>query len=178
VIAFRHADPRLPFLWETEEQPAGRWHAAGEGPVQYLASTPDGAWAEFLRHEEIRTPAELATVRRNLWAIDLPKGRHHEPALAPRVATGGLETYPACQHQARALRRRGAKRLHVPSAALREGSAPGWRVDGILRPGPKRREVVFVLFGRRPDLVGWHAVAAARPPADVLARVHHFRAVR
>ena len=32
MIAFRHADPRFPFLWERGTQPAGRWHAMGEGP--------------------------------------------------------------------------------------------------------------------------------------------------
>ena len=43
MILFRHADPRRPFFWESSVQPAGRWHAAGDGPVQYLADTPDGA---------------------------------------------------------------------------------------------------------------------------------------
>lgn len=31
VIAFRHTDPRYPFLWESRTQPAGRWHATGDG---------------------------------------------------------------------------------------------------------------------------------------------------
>jgi hypothetical protein len=66
VILYRHADPRFPFLWESAEQPAARWHGPGQGPVQYLADTPDGAWAEFLRHEGIREEAELVNVRRAL----------------------------------------------------------------------------------------------------------------
>ncbi len=41
MIAYRHADPRFPFLWESNAQPPGRWHGIGEGPVQYLADTPD-----------------------------------------------------------------------------------------------------------------------------------------
>ena len=53
MILYRHADPRFPFLWESSEQPPARWHDSNEGPVHYFADTPDGAWAEFLRHEGI-----------------------------------------------------------------------------------------------------------------------------
>ena len=55
MILFRHADPRFPFLWETADQPGARWHGDREGPAHYFADTPDGAWAEFLRLEEIKT---------------------------------------------------------------------------------------------------------------------------
>ena len=64
MIVYRHADPRFPFLWEGNDQPPARWHGQGEGPVQYFADTPDGAWAEFLRHEGIRADAELVNLRR------------------------------------------------------------------------------------------------------------------
>ena len=57
-------DSRFPFLWEGAGQPPARWHGDGEGPVHYLTDTPDGAWAEFLRHEEIRDPQDLETVTR------------------------------------------------------------------------------------------------------------------
>jgi len=90
VILFRHADPRWPFLWETADQPAGRWHGDGDGPVQYLADTPDGAWAEFLRHEEINEPEDVATVRRALWAIEVDDSEvAAEPEMAMGVLTGG-----------------------------------------------------------------------------------------
>jgi RES domain-containing protein len=62
VIAFRHADRRFPFLWEGSGQPAGRWNATGDSPIHYFADTPDGAWAEFLRHEGITSPEDLATI--------------------------------------------------------------------------------------------------------------------
>ena len=55
MIVFRQADPRYPFLWSDVSQPAARWHAVGEGPAHYFADTPDGAWAELLRHEESPT---------------------------------------------------------------------------------------------------------------------------
>ena len=92
---FRHADHRYPFLWESAAQPAGRWHADGDGPCQYLADTPDGAWAEFLRHEEITDPDDLPGITRSLWAVEVPDpvlaGAHH--AAAPDM-TGGPASLP------------------------------------------------------------------------------------
>ena len=63
MIVYRHTDPRFPFLWESAGQPGSRWNVAGEGPVNTFADTPEGAWAELLRHEEIADPALLAHVR-------------------------------------------------------------------------------------------------------------------
>src|SRR6516165_10773986 len=98
VIVYRHADPRFPFLWESANQPPARWHGPGEGPVQYFADTPDGAWAEFLRHEAITDQSELANVRRALWAVEVPDDLPAEaPRLSQSILTGDLDTYEACQ---------------------------------------------------------------------------------
>jgi len=175
VISYRHADPRLPFLVESAAQPAARWHDVGEGPVQYLSDTPDGAWAEFLRHEEITEPEDLATVRRALWAVEVPDGDYPKPHLAPEVLTGGTETYPACREEARRVWGGGAPTMLAPSAALLPREARGWRVDGGLVPAPDRDGRTIVLFGRRPDLVGWAATAEGRPREDLLGAVRHFR---
>jgi hypothetical protein len=175
VILYRHADPRFPFLQETADQPAARWHDAGEGPVQYLADTPDGAWAEFLRHEEITLEEELQNVRRALWVVQVPVNlQPAEPVISHEVATGGLNTYRACQAEARRLRSQGAKELRAPSAALIEGGASGWTVKDGLRPAPNQNGFVFALFGTRPDLVGWAATVAGRPSRDLLTRVRYF----
>jgi len=172
MIVYRHADPRFPFLWETADQPSARWHGPGEGPVQYLADTPDGAWAEFLRHEGIKEESELLNVRRALWAIDVPDDLVTErPRLALGVLTGGVETYEACQEEARRIRARGAKALRVPSAALLPGGARGWKVDGGLQPAAARDGMVVAVFGARPDAVGWTATFAGRPRSDLLAHV-------
>jgi len=66
---FRHCDPGYAFFWESDLQPAGRRHGEGEGPVQYLADTPEGAWAELIRHEHLELAEDLADVRRSLWSI-------------------------------------------------------------------------------------------------------------
>src|SRR5436190_1844945 len=81
MIAFRHADPRFPFLWESAAQPAARWHDDGDGPVQYFADTPNGAWADFLRHEAIVDPDDLATIQRAIWAVEIPDETSSRPRL-------------------------------------------------------------------------------------------------
>ncbi len=174
MIVFRHADPRFPFLWESAAQPPGRWHGEGEGPVQYFADTPHGAWAELLRHEEIRDAEDLAGIRRALWAVEVPRLPAARPQLAPPLLRGGPDSYRECQAEAAHRRRRGARGLRAPSAALLPGGAGGWTVDGGLHPGPPRDGEVYVLFGRCSGLLGWPVTLEGRPPAEVLVRVRHF----
>jgi hypothetical protein len=173
VITFRHVDRRFPFLWETSDQPPARWHDDGEGPVHYLADTPDGAWAEFLRHEEITDADELMGVERALWAIEVTEPPARRARLSRAVLTGGLETYPACRRHARRMREAGTEGLRAPSAALLPGGATGYRVEGGLQSARQREGEVIVLFGPRPDLVGWNA-AHGRPDPALLDRVRHF----
>lgn len=172
MIVYRHADPRFPFLWESAGQPPGRWHDTGEGPVQYFADTPDGAWAELLRHECISKEEELVNVRRSLWCVEVTRQiSTHRPRLSRKVLTGGIRTYRRCQKEARRLRAKGARALRAPSAALLPGMAHGWKVEGGLQPAAKRDGFVLAVFGPRPDFVGWMAASDGRPRADLLARV-------
>lgn len=172
MMAFRHADPRLPFLWEQARQPAGRWNWRRDGPVQYLADTPDGAWAEFLRHEGITRLEELANVRRALWAVEIPEGMPlARPRLKAAALTGGLESYGRCQAEARRLKAAGSGGVAAPSAALLPGAAAGWRVRGGLRRARARSGRVLAIFGAQPGWRGWRAVAAGRPGAELLAWV-------
>jgi hypothetical protein len=176
MIGFRQVDARYPFLWEGDGQAAGRWHADDEGPAHYFADTPDGAWAEFLRHEEITDPADLATIRRHLWAVDLG----HAPATAVRLPDaaleGGPETYARCQREARRLRGAGVHRLVARSAALTRGGAHGFIVDDGVHVAAPRDGLVIVVFGAPSGLVGWVAGDAARPAPDLLDRVRHYSA--
>jgi hypothetical protein len=175
MIGFRQADPRYPFLWSDSSQPAARWHGDGEGPAHYLADTPDGAWAELLRHEEIYDPADVVTVRRALWAVELGDEPAKAVALKPAVLTGGRDTYWACQQHARQLRAAGAQRLVAPSAALLPGGAAGCEVvDALERPAAPRDGRVIIAFGDAAGLVGWKVVDQGSPPAGLLGRVRHF----
>jgi hypothetical protein len=173
-LGFRHCDHRKPFLWQSDAQPAARWHGEGEGPANYFADTPIGAWAEFVRHEEITDPADLAGVRRSLWVVELPDDGYAKPRLSARTMTGGLVSYAACQAEARRLRRVGALRLEAPAAALKPGTARGWVADPDTAPAPSPRDGrVWVMFGPC-GAVGWPAVVAGTPPAEVLPLVRHF----
>jgi hypothetical protein len=174
MIVFRQADPRYPFLWSDASQPAGRWHADGDGPAHYFADTPAGAWAELVRHEEITDPDDLATLRRALWAVEIGDEPLKPVSLAATVLTGGIDTYGACQDHARRLRARGAARLVATSAALLPGGATGREVvAGVEGDAPARNGRVIVLFGDPEGVVGWQAVERGAPPADILPRVRH-----
>jgi hypothetical protein len=174
MIVFRQTDRRYPFLWESAEQPAGRWHGDGEGPAHYFADTPAGAWAEFLRHEEITDPADLATVRRQIWAVEIDDTPATPVEIGKAVATGGRETYARCQAESRRIRRRGAARLQAPSAALKPGAARGVVVHQGPHAGPERDGVVIVAFGSPKSFTGWPIADDARPPEDLLDRVRYF----
>jgi RES domain-containing protein len=173
MIGFRQCDPRFPYLWEGSSQPAGRWHAEGEGPAHYFADTPDGAWAELLRHEEITDPADLATVRRAIWAVDLGDA----PAVPLDVPPAA--TFEVCQAAARQARAAGQHRLDVSSAALLPGGARGRRVDDG-GDTPPRDGRVLVLFGDPRDLrlQGWPAASAGTPSSDLLPRIRRYASTR
>ncbi len=174
MIGFRHVDPSYPFLWEGPGQPESRWNRSGSGPVHCLADTPDGAWAEFLRHEEITDPDDLRGIARSLWAIELGEPPNVVPELDLATLTGNQATYHDCQDEADAIRARGEVGFVAPSAALLPGAAHGWRVEGGLQEGGRRDGTVIVLFGARSDLVGWRAAASGVPDSSVLTRVRHF----
>lgn len=173
MIAFRHADPRFPFLREHPPQPAGRWNTPDE-LTHYFCDTPDGAWAEFLRHEEIVDADDVPTIRRALWAVEIGDEPATRPELPTQTLTGGPATWGDCQHEASLLRQRGAVAITAPSAALRSAAAHGWRVEGGLRPGAARDGKVFALFGAQPDLVGWAATAVGHPRHELLSHVRHY----
>jgi len=179
VTWFRTCDARWPFFWDASDQPSGRWHATGEGPVQYLADTPDGAWAEFLRHEEITEPADLAGIARAVWAVDvdLDVERTRRPSLDAATLRGGLGSYEACREEARRLHGRGATALNAPSAALLPGGARGQVVrDGALAEGRRRDGRVLALFGARPAFKGWRCALRGRPHERLLALVRRLEA--
>jgi hypothetical protein len=175
MIVFRQTDWRYPCLWESADQPAGRWHGAGEGPAHYFADTPTGAWAEFVRHEEITDAGDLATVRRQMWAVEIGDEPAHDVEVRSRVTGGGRQSYPACQDEARRLRARGARRLRARSAALVPGGAAGAVVDQGPQPAPPKDGFTIVVFGAPAGLIGWVAADRSRPPDEVLPRVRHYR---
>ena len=179
MICFRTCDSRIPFFWSVQSGPqqrSARWHSQGEGPVQYLADTPNGAWAELLRHEEIHDAEDLQGLAATLWAIDveLPDPVGVTPRLPIETLQGGRESYGDCQRAARALRRGGAQAMTAPSAALLPGGASGsLGTDQMQRARPRDGRVI-VIFGAAPQAVGWRTASPGGPPADLLDQVRHF----
>lgn len=178
AIFYRHGDPRFPFMWEVGPQPPARWHASSDAPASYFADTTDGAWAEFLRHEQITDSADLAGVARRLWVVEVAQ-EHLVGAARPSLPTGVLlgdaSTYRACQDEAQRLRAQGHQVLLAPSAALLPGAARGQYVASGLHEGRGRDGTVLVLFGGQwPDVIGWAAVAAGAPTERTLSLVQHL----
>lgn len=181
MIGFRQCDPRFPYLWEGSSQPAGRWHAEGDGPAHYFADTPDGAWAELLRHEEITDPADLATIRRAIWAVDLGDAPAVPAEVPPDILGISVpgSAFDVCQAAARRARAAGHQRLDVPSAALLPGGARGRHLDGGADTPPRDGRVI-VLFGdpKALQLQGWPAAQAGAPSPDLLPRIRRYASTR
>jgi hypothetical protein len=175
ITLYRQCDSRFAFLWASERQPEGRWHAPGNGPVQYLASSPDGAWAELLRHEGIHDIDDLGGITRALWAVELTEVPRERPGLDDATSRGDQASYPACQVEATRIREAGNDGLVAQSAALRGGHVRSWRAVGEANISARERTAtVVVLFGPRPDLEGWLIVDRGAPPSHVMAHVRHF----
>ena len=158
-MAATHATPgpALPLgAGQRSSRPAGT--RKGEGPAQYLADTPAGAWAELLRHEEIVDPADVAGLARDLWAVEVPDADlagATAVSASEDVLLGGPDTYPACQALATEARAAGATALVAPSAALVErggrGLAGGRWARACARGGRARRGAL------RPAPATWWA---------------------
>jgi len=173
VTLYRTTHPYFPFIWESDDQPPARWHGEGEGPVHYFATTPEGAWAELLRHEEIIDPEDLKGLNeRAIWVVQLTDPPDETPSLDFATLTGGRDTYPACRAEAQRLRGIGSKGFVTESAALQPAGAMLFRVNDGLRYEAIESKVV-VLFGPQPHMTA-QLVALGRPPERLLEHVRHL----
>jgi RES domain-containing protein len=128
-IVYRHTAYGIPPLWygassTALRQESGRWHREGETFAQYFALSSDGAWAERIRYESIRTEARRRRDHRCLWQLlvmeeriaDLATfGAYEACGLDPEIAVG---EYAASQALADELRGAGYRGVLSPSAAL------------------------------------------------------------
>jgi RES domain-containing protein len=71
VTLFRYTDYDVPF-WARTNSRAGRWHRRGDAPTQYWSMTPEAAWAELIRAENLHSEAEVDLVRMPMWACRVP----------------------------------------------------------------------------------------------------------
>lgn len=191
-LLFRQCDANYPFLWEDgSRQQAQRWNKAGEEePTQYFADSPEAAWAEFIRHEEIFEPLApdefMKDFRRVLWAIEVEVSDAPELFLtvSPKehisyqYLVGGPDSYSVCQQFAEERRGLGYKWLVAPSAAMQADSSKGYTVNlGKLQPGPVRESKVYVYFGCLPNAVGWRCGMHPFCDLQALSKVRRLTAI-
>lgn len=156
VIAWRYSNYDTPF-WAGNNTRDGRWNTAGEAAVQYLAMEPNGAWAELIRAEGLRSEDEVETVRIPIWVAAVNEVvvdySTFEKAEAAGFAPDALvdDDWIRCQDEGRRLRELGYGGVITPSAALPE-------------------TMNLVIFGAR-ILWGWRRplVLSATIPATVAA---------
>lgn len=151
----------------------GRWNLAGAGSVQYLCFDAQAPFAEKIRHEELRTEAEVATYKVTLWELEINEGVVVDYGTFQKAEDAGFppdalvdDDHERCQAEAQRLVSLGAQGVLSPSAAL---------------PGSMN----LTLFGQRVE-VRWGAKAGlasavpaqklvtGNPPAGLAQRVRFF----
>lgn len=124
VVAFRYCAYDVPFWVRSNTRP-GRWHRVGDPPTQYWSTTPDGAWAELIRAEDLTTEDELDLLRMPMWVCRAPTMGLLD--LTDRAAAEGFELgdealvsdeWAPCQEAAAQIRGEGHRGVLCPNAAL------------------------------------------------------------
>lgn len=149
---YRHTAIGIPPLWygagaTTLRQESGRWHREGETLVQYFALSSDGAWAERVRYESLRTEEERRHDRRCLWQLLVMEERIADLSSFDAYAACGLDPaiavgdHTAAQALGGELRAAGYRGVLSPSAALDVDGAVnltlfGERIEHRISGGP------------------------------------------
>jgi RES domain-containing protein len=124
AIVWRYSNYDTPF-WSRSNTRDGRWHTAGELPVQYLSLEPNGAWAELIRAENLTAELDVSYVRMPLWVAALTQGMLADYRDFAHVEQAGFppdaiidDDWERCQHEGGWLRDQGIRGVIAPSAAL------------------------------------------------------------
>jgi RES domain-containing protein len=172
TIAHRYSSYDTPF-WVRENSQVGRWHVRGDGPTQYLSLSTDGAWAELIRNEELRTEDEVAMVSVSMWAVAISQEMIVDYSSFELAEEAGFdpsalvdESYELCQREGARLRALSYAGVLAPSAAL-----PGAR--NLTLFGPR----VASTWDRPPLLassIPATILTKGAPPPGLLARVRRL----
>ena len=124
VTLFRYTSYDGPF-WVRPNSRAGRWHVFGDPPTQYWSMTPDAAWAELIRTEDLHTEAELEELRMPIWACRYPVSNlvdFGEQSVCEKLGVSLDELiaddWSSCQSLGRRLRSDGCPGVIAPCVAL------------------------------------------------------------
>ncbi len=174
VTAHRYSSYDTPF-WARENSRPGRWHARGDGPTQYLSLSTDGAWAELIRLEELRTEDEVAMVSVPMWAVAVNQAMIADYSTFERANAAGFDPaalvdddHARCQWEAARLRALGYSGILAPSAALPDAI-------NLTLFGPRMAST----WGRPPLLASSlpaTVLTKGAPPPGLLSRVRQIGA--
>jgi RES domain-containing protein len=171
---FRYSSYDVPF-WARANTSAERWNAAGEAATQYLSATPDGAWAELIRNENLRSEVDLSLVQMPLWRARIEQGgvadyRDFETAERAGFDPEALidDDQSRCRQEAMRLRAVGFAGVLYPSAALPGETNLALFGPKILLPWGAPRRLASGIPGNK--------VTVGAPPLDLLPRVRHVGA--
>lgn len=172
VTACRYSNYDTPF-WARENTLAGRWHVPGDGPTQYLSLSVEGAWAELIRAEDLRSEEQVSQVRMSIWQVAVDQQLVVDYSDFAKAEQAGFkpehlvsEDYRACQREGKRLRQLGHQGVLAPSAALVEAT-------NLTLFGPR----IAVAWDTEPYLAAMVPAAVlvrGAPPQGLVGRVRHF----
>lgn len=172
-VGFRYSNYDTPF-WVRPNSESGRWHRSGDGATQYLSTTVEGAWAELIRAEGLKSEPEVALIRMPMWAAEVNIQQIVDYSTFEKAAKAGFppealidDDYKRCQDEGKRLRLQGLQGVLAPSAAL-----PGSLNLTIF--GPR----VASSWGVRPPLassIPATKIAVGSPPEGLVDRVRQDR---
>lgn len=168
LVAFRWSNYDVPF-WARPNTRDGRWNRAHGEPTQYWSLSPDAAWAELIRHENLTTEAELDQVRMPFWVCRVPtmhlvdlRGEAERERHAVTLDALVADDWEGCQRVLPTLVER-AMGVIAPCAALPEHA-------NITLFGA-RRAIKWSTAPALASTVPTAKAAIGRPPDGLLARV-------
>jgi hypothetical protein len=174
-VAFRYSNYDTPF-WAGPNTDPGRWHTAGSVATQYLSLTPDGAWAELIRHEDLKTEAAVAEVRTQIWVVRINQARIADYSTFTKAEQAGFppdalvsDDYTVCQAEGARLRAAGYAGVIAPSASLT--SAVNVTIFGA------RLRASFATVPKLARSVPAAVVAVGAPRRGLVSKARHFGAV-
>jgi RES domain-containing protein len=166
---FRYSNYDTP-SWARSNSRPGRWHVPGDGPTQYLSLTTEGAWADLIRCEDLRTEEAVAMVKMPLWVASIDQSSVVAYSDFSSVEESGFpaealidDDHTRCQAEGKRLRDLGYTGVLAPSAAL-----PGELNVTIF--GPR----ISIAWGSKPTLasaIPAKVLIQGAPPTRLVDRV-------
>jgi len=171
LVAFRWTDYDVPF-WARENSLDGRWNYGGHDSTQYWSLTPEAAWAELIRHENLQSEDDLDLVRKPFWIARIPSlglVDLRQPDIRERheVTEDDLidDDWTVCQELAVSLRQGASRGVIAASAAL--------PADASVTLFGRRRAIDWANSPALASTVPAARVAIGRPPEGLLPRVRY-----